>query len=394
MGTAASTREKNQQTVKNVLQMNKGIGAFQKKQTAIWPKTTNGTEGSSNAQAETSAISDPPKTRPDVELDDSSVAWTKVFTWNAFTDVFHRKRNPRKTFYKPKDETEADLEEPSPSVQPKIKSIYDVPDVYYHAVLNIGPTHMCMYCNRFQNVEKVFCRVCGRVYHLNCLHERGHGVDDNEAAAIKMANTDIGWSCPQCENIVSLLDANHMKSVMKKFDKIDIDQSATIPIAEYMSYYRKKYKQEFKRPLPADVEKGYQDQFNDMDTDKDGCITWWEFIIPETLRLLKSYPQVELIRFLKPREIYRIRKIFKKYDLYGAGIICEQDAGNVFTTWLESMGLQDEDIDAHPLAKSGSEHGALHGIVSWESFIKENAIMLIAARPNTLKRKTYLHYAV
>ncbi|XP_077981381.1 PHD finger protein 24-like [Glandiceps talaboti] len=334
------------------------------------------------------------KKTPDVEVDPASAGWVKVSVWQKFTKGFFSSKLARKKrvdakLNPVKDTPEKKTPPPMPiSMQQKLKDYGLQSPFPYYAILEFDHGYQdCQICKMFQNDVLYDCRVCGRYYHGNCLYDMaGIGRDKYSKAALKKAKTKIGWSCPDCDNIAKLLSDSELEGVIEKFDRLDLNADGKVTLQEFMTYHRRKHGDMFNEEMSEDKVDYYQKKFQAIDISGDGFIAWWEFVNVETLEhLYRRRSHGELVQLLKPKEVERMKEVFRRYDKGNRGIISIEDSKQVLRDWVSGLEVP---LDKCVLVANPPQvHLECERLVSWDVFIRENALTLISARPNTVQMK-------
>jgi len=263
-------------------------------------------------------------------------------------------------------------------------------------------------------------RVCLRCYHENCLGQTGSVVSKD--VDIKDALTIKGWSCPQCENISSLLKEEEMLELVEAFDKLDENLDTKVTMDEFLKYQESLHFLHWGAPMSQEDLEMEKTKFSLMDKDQTGSIDWWEFLNYETLRKLRKRNKSSLVSVLTENEIQQARESFQAMDKDRNGIINVEEAQDAFSLWYNECvtkrldkelrrskpdsALKSElhlgsttkaDFKQKLSQKVGQEvgfhveHRVRHllecdrdrdGEVSWEEYLKGHALSLISARLN------------
>ncbi|XP_072173278.1 PHD finger protein 24-like [Diadema setosum] len=269
----------------------------------------------------------------------------------------------------------------------------------------IEPQSKCALCNAFTGHDTYPCRICNQVFHEDCLRRRGKVNDSEGLKALRSANTNIGWSCPECENIGRLLSDDEMFELMEVFERCDVDSDATISVEEFIEYRQLVVKDHEDRNLTEDEIEEERRHFKAMDTDHTGSLSWWEFLNHETIRRLATRSKVSLVMMLQPKEIQRLRTNFATFDTDGDGCVTEFEARRAFKNWFSKFMEDPAHMSPSAQRRIGSQASlkmstefASHvntnagmlmdadkdrsGCVSWEEYLMEQALYTLAVRPN------------
>ncbi|XP_077868812.1 PHD finger protein 24-like [Saccoglossus kowalevskii] len=130
--------------------------------------------------------------------------------------------------------------------------------------------------------------------------------------------------------------------------------------------------------------------FKDLDCNSDGVVSWWEFMYAEGLKLLfRKRSQRELVEYLQPREIQRMRHYFRQYDNGNRGIITKKNARQAFHRWCQDLGLSLPPSKSCTIMADSTDPNA-NRLISWEVFLRDNALSVISTRPNATDTHSFL----
>ncbi|XP_038067627.1 PHD finger protein 24-like isoform X2 [Patiria miniata] len=263
----------------------------------------------------------------------------------------------------------------------------------------------CAIC-RSQSGGVLFpCRVCTHTFHESCLQKSGRVQDATARQLLHRANAGLGWSCHDCEDLSKLLHQDDMFELMEVFETADIDSDANISLDEFMTFRKRVFKDRHERDMLPHEEEDEINQFKAIDTDRTGSLSWWEFLSHEAVRRLSSQSKKSLAKKLSKKEVQTARENFGAFDTDGDGVITEYEARRAYRSWYShfipdpnEMTLRERrkipeevwkarskelntHIDANTnLLMSGDTDGS--GTISWEEYLLEQALFVIAARPN------------
>ncbi|XP_035700022.1 PHD finger protein 24-like isoform X1 [Branchiostoma floridae] len=241
----------------------------------------------------------------------------------------------------------------------------------------------CTICKGFERSAKIQCRVCGRNCHTNCFERRYRG-DEQAMEASKRADTEAGWTCADCENLGQLLDEYETSMLMDKFDEYDSDQSTQITVEEYIEFQKDLCLESEGIEMSKEREEEERELFGNIDISGDGAINWWEFLTAKSIHFLNKKPKSYVLKQLTPREIKRIRDIFKANDMSYHGVLDREEAVKVMKEWMNSVGLESPDGDYSKYLLTSS------CVIPWDTFIREHAVTIIAARINNVGKQHFL----
>ncbi|XP_072018676.1 PHD finger protein 24-like [Amphiura filiformis] len=262
----------------------------------------------------------------------------------------------------------------------------------------------CTTCNKRGGVLHP-CRVCDNAFHESCLQRIGRLHDQEARAFFKKARTNTGWSCHDCESLGSMLHQDDMVELIEVFDKADVDDDATIDLEEFVKYRQWVVREREGRNLTPDEVDDETIQFRAMDTDMTGNLSWWEFLDHEALRRLAAKTKKQLVKLLSTKEIQKARDNFRAFDTDLDGSITEYEARRAYKRWYSHFVPNPEDmtpserrrlslatdtqqvrqLSTHIQANTNLLMGADRdnsGTISWEEYLCEQALYIIAARPN------------
>lgn len=271
---------------------------------------------------------------------------------------------------------------------------------YFGAWKNrVANEELCTICHTYTGGDVHPCRVCGKVYHELCLKKKGKLYDPCEQEAFKKANTEKGWSCYDCESFTTLLTDEEMQQLIENFDKLDVNQDTQINKDEYVRYKNAEYKRIHSEEMPKYLKEEACNEFKQMDKDQTGTIDWWEFLNHEALKqIAANRSKFQLVRMLSPLEIQKARDIFHAFDKDEDGYINSHEVAVGFNRWFGNLRVYDKDRDnsfgkaLDPKDVSGhiDRHTRIfmdadtdkNRLVSWDEYLREQALYIIAARPN------------
>jgi len=241
------------------------------------------------------------------------------------------------------------------------------------------------------------CRVCANVYHQRCLNEKlNYGLDECSKKAMESASTKQGWSCPECENIGMLLDELQTQKIIEEFEQLQRPWDCTISFSDWLMKKKKEYQSLYDKKMPPEVEREIETDFKNIDPDGSGSLSWMEFLVMESLKTLNKLPKTKLVTLLHPLEVKRLKTVFANHDLSGSastanGVVNEIGAQAVYRDWMTGLGLPAAPSSSNRLINSVGVGAA--NLQTWQSFLLEKVLCVIAARPNTVMGGNYVHYA-
>ncbi|XP_033636711.1 PHD finger protein 24-like [Asterias rubens] len=275
----------------------------------------------------------------------------------------------------------------------------------YDAQLESELTDPCVICAMYKHKTILECRVCGRPYHHSCLTGRGIGLDTNSAKALESADTEIGWTCPDCDSFVDLITMDAMSGLMVAFDNYDTDggQIQSSKFNQVIINCDKQFTKNFiksrfhnnaklggsllRKSMPFADSAHFT--FEIYDRNGDGMVSWWDFLMVETVKLLQHQPQSQIVKYLKSEEISRLRRFFKMSDKHNIGLVTVGESEQAYRGWLRAQGLQNTDEMMRSFERSSSSDEC-NKMITWERFIWNKALAVITSRPNTQTIKPYV----
>ncbi|XP_076876500.1 PHD finger protein 24 isoform X2 [Brachyhypopomus gauderio] len=260
---------------------------------------------------------------------------------------------------------------------------------------------MCEVCEVWTADDLFPCRTCTRVFHDGCLREIGYLRSDALQEMRETAHTTTGWSCYYCDNVNLLLTEEEMYSLMETFKQCKIIPESCLVSDQLLQYRHFVSKQLFERDLTDEEEEEVLAQFAALDPDKKGQIEWSDFLYHETLSVLQKFrTENSLVRLLTAKERDRARAVFQSLDQDKDGIIRGGESKQTQASWFHKLSRAPQScsvsishvgpISESSPASSGSEKSRDKAMekydnrpVTWNTFLCESAIYLLAARPNS-----------
>uniref|UniRef100_A0A9L0IWE9 PHD finger protein 24 n=1 Tax=Equus asinus TaxID=9793 RepID=A0A9L0IWE9_EQUAS len=259
------------------------------------------------------------------------------------------------------------------------------PEIHLEPREPVVNDEMCDVCEVW-TAESLFpCRVCTRVFHDGCLRRMGYIQGDSAAEVTEMAHTETGWSCHYCDNLNLLLTDEEMYSLTETFQ-----QCKVIPAKRGDS----------DRALSEEQEEQAARQFAALDPEHRGHIEWPDFLSHESLLLLQQLrPQNSLLRLLTVKERERARATFLACS--SGGTVSEAECRRAQHSWFckrlaEAPSCSVSISHVGPIADSSPTRSSSKSqdkvllptdhesrFVDWPTFLQENVVYILAARPNS-----------
>ncbi|XP_028634972.1 PHD finger protein 24 [Grammomys surdaster] len=261
---------------------------------------------------------------------------------------------------------------------------------------------MCDICEVW-TAESLFpCRVCTRVFHDGCLRRMGYLQGDSAVEVTEMAHTETGWSCYYCDNLNLLLTEEEMYSLTETFQRCKVIPDCSLTLEDFVRYRHQAAKRgDSNRALTDEQEEQAARQFAALDPEHRGHVEWSDFLSHESLLLLQQLrPQNSLLRLLTVKERERARATFLAR---GRGsTISEAECHHARHSWfckrlVEAPSCSVSISHVGPIADSSSPAASSSKspekallpteqesrYVDWPTFLRENVVYILAARPNS-----------
>ncbi|XP_012882080.1 PREDICTED: protein KIAA1045 homolog [Dipodomys ordii] len=259
---------------------------------------------------------------------------------------------------------------------------------------------MCDICEVWTAESLFSCRVCTRVFHDGCLRRMGYIKGDRAAEVMEMAHTETGWSCYYCDNLNLLLTEEEMYSLTETFHQCKVIPDCSLMLEDFLRYRHQAAKRgDSNRALSDEQEEQAARQFAALDPEHRGHIEWSDFLCHESLLLLQRLrPQNSLLRLLTVKERERARATFLAQSRGNA--ISEAECRRAQHSWFckrptkapsctVSISHVGPIADSSPASSSKNQDKVMlpaeqeSRSVDWPTFLRENVIYILAARPNS-----------
>ncbi|XP_055369506.1 PHD finger protein 24 isoform X1 [Betta splendens] len=270
---------------------------------------------------------------------------------------------------------------------------------------------MCDVCEVWTADDLYPCRTCTRVFHDGCLRELGYLRAEALQEMRDTAHTVTGWSCYYCDNLNLLLTEEEMYSLMETFKQCKIIPESCLVSDELLQYRHFASKQQFDKDLTDEQEEEVLAQFAALDPEKKGHIEWSDFLYHESLAVLRKFrTENSLVRLLTAKERDKARSVFLALNRDKDGTITRAECRQAQTSWFHKLNKDSQSCNVsipHRLmgfcspmncgishvgpmcesspASSGSERSKTddNRPATWADFLRESAIYIVAARPNS-----------
>ncbi|XP_021174439.2 PHD finger protein 24 isoform X2 [Fundulus heteroclitus] len=254
---------------------------------------------------------------------------------------------------------------------------------------------MCDVCEVWTADDLYPCRICTRVFHDGCLRELGYLRAEALQEMRDTAHTVTGWSCYYCDNVNLLLTEEEMYSLMETFKQCKIIPESCLVSDELLQYRHFVSKQQFDKDLSDEQEEEVLAQFAALDPEKKGHIEWSDFLYFESLAVLRKFrTENSLVRLLTAKERDKARTVFQGLATDKDGAITRAECRQAQQSWFhklkdpQSCNVSISHVgpicESSP-ASSGSERSKTdeNRPLTWADFLRESAIYILAARPNS-----------
>ncbi|MBV94917.1 PHD finger protein 24, partial [Eschrichtius robustus] len=285
------------------------------------------------------------------------------------------------------------------------------PDIRLEPREPVVNDEMCDVCEVW-TAESLFpCRVCTRVFHDGCLRRVGYIQGDSAAE----------------NNLNLLLTEEEMYSLTETFQQCKVIPDCSLTLDDFLRYRHQTAKRgDGDRALSEEQEEQAARQFAALDPEHRGHIEWPDFLSHESLLLLQQLrPQNSLLRLLTVKERERARATFLARGS-GSAIseaecrraqhswFCKRppDASSCSVRsapyqslppltypppfsmpngpWYESVSHVGPIADSSPASSSSKSQDKAplptepeSRFVDWPTFLQENVVYILAARPNS-----------
>ncbi|XP_065070230.1 PHD finger protein 24-like isoform X2 [Rhopilema esculentum] len=276
------------------------------------------------------------------------------------------------------------------------------PMLLYCAKRELKRDEDCHYCGTNVSLKGALhgCRICDKIFHRSCLERKCFLNDELSIEALGESENEVGWSCPTCEDIFSLLDENEKNHVIEAFDEM-VGNETSVDVKRYLEHRRESYRNLVGIDMSAQREGQEIRIFEEIDSDHSGTIEWWEYARSTCMRLLSRRKQEDLLELITPREVARLESFFKKYDKKETGVVTLSIARVIYGKWMlslvkggDSMNVPNEWLGELPAEWLGiPKRGSIRRKeteVTWQEFLHMNAFHIICARLNTVEGKPQL----
>ncbi|KAM9322074.1 PHD finger protein 24 [Pholidichthys leucotaenia] len=255
---------------------------------------------------------------------------------------------------------------------------------------------MCDVCEVWTADDLYPCRICTRVFHDGCVRELGYLRAEALQEMRDTAHTVPGWSCYYCDNLNLLLTEEEMYSLMETFKQCKIIPESCLVSDELLQYRHFVSKQQFDKDLTDEQEEEVLAQFAALDPEKKGHIEWSDFLYFESLVVLRKFrTENSLVRLLTAKERDKARSVFLGLDLDKDGVITRAECRQAQPSWFHKLNKDSQSCSVSishvgPICESSPSSSSSERSknddsrsVTWADFLRESAIYVLAARPNS-----------
>ncbi|KAM9329680.1 PHD finger protein 24 [Gastrophryne carolinensis] len=280
----------------------------------------------------------------------------------------------------------------------------DPPEISLDQREEITNDEMCEICEVWTAESLYPCRICSRVFHDGCLYRMGYLSNDNAQEVTEMAHTETGWSCYYCDNLNLLLTEEEMYSLNETFSQCKVIPECPLTLDDFLHYKHLVNRRLQEKQLSDELEEQATLQFSSMDPEKKGQLEWGDFLSHESISLLhKLRTQNSLLRLLSTKEREGARSVFLTLDQDNDRLITANECRRAQHGWfrkpskeaascnvsISHVGPMSESSPASSTSGKSQEKIPLSTEtedsrqVNWDTFLRENAIFILAARPNS-----------
>ncbi|XP_018430802.1 PREDICTED: PHD finger protein 24, partial [Nanorana parkeri] len=206
------------------------------------------------------------------------------------------------------------------------------------------------------------------------------------------------------DNLNLLLTEEEMYSLNETFSQCKVIPECPLTLDDFLHYKHLVNRRLQEKQLSDELEEQAAVQFSSMDPEKKGQIEWADFLSHESISLLqKLRTQNSLLRLLSEKERERGRAAFLSLDQDNDRLITGSECRRAQHGWfckpakeaascnvsISHVGPMSESSPASstsgksqdkiPLATETDDSRQ----VDWDTFLKKNAIFILAARPNS-----------
>ncbi|CAH2297295.1 PHD finger 24 [Pelobates cultripes] len=206
------------------------------------------------------------------------------------------------------------------------------------------------------------------------------------------------------DNLNLLLTEEEMYSLMETFSQCKVIPECPLTLDDFLHYKHLVNRRMQEKQLSDELEEQATLQFSSMDSEKKGQIEWADFLSHESICLLqKLRSQNSLLRLLTPKERERARTTFVSLDQDSDRLIGSSECRRVQHSWfrkqsketascnvsISHVGPMSESSPASSTSGKSQEKTNLttepeeSRQVNWDTFMKENVVYILAARPNS-----------
>ncbi|XP_038661863.1 PHD finger protein 24 isoform X3 [Scyliorhinus canicula] len=204
------------------------------------------------------------------------------------------------------------------------------------------------------------------------------------------------------DNVNLLLTDEEMFSLKEVLRQCRIIPESCLTLDDFLHYKHFIHKQVFDEQMNEEKEELVVLQFSALDGDKKGQMEWTDFLYHESLLVLQRFrPENSLLRLLTAKERARARSCFLGLDQ--TGLITGTECKRAQNSWFHKNSLESQSCNVSishvgPISESSpasrgrgrpQDKSLLcreqeeNRRVDWKTFLKENAIYILAARPNS-----------
>ncbi|XP_063808014.1 PHD finger protein 24-like, partial [Pseudophryne corroboree] len=206
------------------------------------------------------------------------------------------------------------------------------------------------------------------------------------------------------DNLNLLLTEEETYSLMETFSQCKVIPECPLTLDDFLHYKHLVNRRMQEKQLSDELEEQATLQFSSMDPEKKGQVEWADFLSHESICLLQKLRSPNsLLRQLSAKERERACATFLSLDQDNDRLIVSSECKRAQHGWfrkqskeavscnvsISHVGPMSESSPASSTSGRSQEKVPLstepdeHRTVNWETFLRENIIYILAARPNS-----------
>ena len=116
-----------------------------------------------------------------------------------------------------------ELDDSAKEIPPSNSGFTNLPEyAWYDSVYYDENDSVCDHCHQTTKnaPDRHSCRICERTFHEGCLLSRGFCSDELSRVTLAESENIIGWSCPNCEGLFTLLSDEEQEEIIELFTNV------------------------------------------------------------------------------------------------------------------------------------------------------------------------------